>query len=223
MAIIVWQMVLPPDNEIKGLLQIFDWGFCALFLFDWMHSIVTSKHRLHYVFTWGLFDLASSIPAVHGLRLLRFARILRVLQLIRTVRILGQVYRHDRTAFAVALMLLAGIGVIIGVTAAVLHVERGAEGASITTASEAAWWAVVTVSTVGYGDYAPVTDTGRILAVILMITGIGLFATFAGALANLFMRHLTSTLRQSDLEARLKDLEARQAAIMHRHRLGKDD
>ena len=60
--------------------------------------------------------------------------------------------------------------------------------ASIKTAEDVAWWAIVTTSTVGYGDLEPITPEGRVLAVLIMCVGIGLFATFAGALAGVFIR-----------------------------------
>lgn len=217
-CVITWQMLLPTDSEMSRLLVLFDWCFCAGFLMDYIHNIVAADRKLKYIFTWGLIDLASSIPLIPGLRYARFARVIRVLQIFRSIRILKQVYHRDHAAFAVSATMLVGIGVIIGVTAMVLHMESATQGASIKTAQDAAWWAVVTVSTVGYGDYVPITDTGRTLAVVLMITGIGLFATFAGALANIFMKRVvgdgeTST-STSSTDARLKQLEANHAELL---------
>ena len=200
------------------LLVFFDLGFCVIFFLDYVHNIVAANRKLRYIFTWGLFDLASSIPILPGFRYARFASVLRIIRIIRSFRILKQVYHRDHTAFAVSVTMLVGIAIIIGVTATVLHVERTADGASITTGSEATWWAVVTVSTVGYGDYVPVTDTGRTLAVVLMVTGIGLFATFAGALAHIFMRRVIGPAEEETIElsveARISKLEANHAEVL---------
>ena len=215
-GVITWQLTLPAKSEISRLLEIFDWAFCVLFLIDYVRHIVLAENKLKYIFTWGIFDLGSSIPAVGPLRYARLARLLRIMRMLRAGRMLAEVYRRDRTAFAVALLMAAGLATVIGVSTAVLHVEKKAIGANITTGPEAAWWGVVTVSTVGYGDLTPVTDTGRVLAVILMVVGIGLFATFAGAVANVFTRQVQRSANIDSLEDRLIRMERHQRE-MHAH------
>ena len=197
-GVLIWQWTLEPDSEVKSLLLIFDWGFCAVFFVDFLHNFFTAERKLRYLYTWGPFDLASSIPLVAHFRFARFAGLFRVVRIIRSIRILGQVYKRDKAASVVAMMMMGGIATVIGVSVAVLHVERSAPGASILTGPDAAWWGVVTVSTVGYG------------AVVLMVVGIGLFATFAGAIANLFMRQVQKTSSVDSLEDRLMRMEQRQ-------------
>ena len=68
-----------------------------------------------------------------------------------------------------------------------LHVEQNAPGANITTASDALWYTIVTISTVGYGDQYPVTNAGRIVGALIIVVGVGIFGTFTGYLANLFL------------------------------------
>ena len=70
---------------------------------------------------------------------------------------------------------------------AVLYVEHNAPDASITSASDALWWVFVTITTVGYGDRYPVTYAGRLVAMLVMIAGVGLFGTLSGFLANQFL------------------------------------
>ena len=70
---------------------------------------------------------------------------------------------------------------------AMLSVESKSTAANITTASDAIWWAYVTITTVGYGDQYPVTNAGRILGILVMTAGVGLFGTLSGFLANLFL------------------------------------
>ncbi|MBT4768049.1 MAG: ion transporter [Phycisphaerae bacterium] len=212
-CVITWQLTLSQSDEMYNLLEIFDWGFCALFLMDYVRNIIKAQNKRQYLLGWGLLDLVSSIPAIGPLRYARVARIFRVIRVIRGVRLLVQVYRQDRMAFAVAGMMAGGVVIVLGATTAVLHVERAAEGGSIDTGAEAAWWAVVTVSTVGYGDLAPVTDAGRLLAVILMVVGIGLFATFAGAIANVFTRQDQSRADGQTIEERLSQIEQFQREV----------
>ena len=70
---------------------------------------------------------------------------------------------------------------------AVLSAERTSPDANITNASDAIWWAYVTITTVGYGDQFPVTNWGRIVGVLVMTAGVGLFGTLSGFLANMFL------------------------------------
>ena len=69
----------------------------------------------------------------------------------------------------------------------ILDVEQNAPGANITTASDALWYTIVTISTVGYGDRYPVTNEGRVIGSLIIIVGVGIFGTFTGYLANLFL------------------------------------
>jgi voltage-gated potassium channel len=76
---------------------------------------------------------------------------------------------------------------VITCGAAVLSLEKDAKHANITNVGDALWWATTTVTTVGYGDKYPITPEGRIVAVILMITGVGLFSTFSGTVAAMLL------------------------------------
>lgn len=69
----------------------------------------------------------------------------------------------------------------------ILAVERKADGANVTSASDALWYTVVTISTVGYGDQFPVTNAGRLIGILIIVVGVGVFGTFTGYLANLFL------------------------------------
>jgi voltage-gated potassium channel len=69
----------------------------------------------------------------------------------------------------------------------VLALERTAPGATIVTASDAVWYLLVTMSTVGYGDVYPVTDLGRLIGSLIIVVGVGIFGTLTGFLANAFL------------------------------------
>jgi voltage-gated potassium channel len=84
---------------------------------------------------------------------------------------------------AATLGILTSLIIIFGGIAVYL-VEHGHQGANITKLGDALWWAVVTIATVGYGDYYPVTAAGRIIAIFIMLSGIGIFALFVSTLAH---------------------------------------
>ena len=188
MVLVSWQFCLTEKSPLADLFSIFDYVFCGIFFIDYIHQIAVSENRLKYIFTWGIFDLASSIPIVGPLRVLRFAKLFRVLYVIRSIRVLGGVLRRDLVASTVTGVLLLGTVIVVGCCIGVLHLEMNAPNANIHTAEDVAWWAVVTISTVGYGELFPVTPGGRILSVFIMVVGIGSFATLVGAVAGVMLR-----------------------------------
>lgn len=112
---------------------------------------------------------------------------LRPLQLLRLVSALRFLHRSAGTMLRGQTILYAGGATVIVVYVAALAVldsERHAPGASITSFGDALWWALVTVTSVGYGDYSPVTTSGRVIAVGLMIGGIALLSVVTATLAS---------------------------------------
>ena len=97
----------------------------------------------------------------------------------------------------VVLAILASLIIIFGGIGEYLA-EHQYQGANITNLGDAFWWAVVTISTVGYGDYYPVTAVGRIIAVIVMVSGIGIFLLLVGKLSQ---RRLAARKVKSDTDS----------------------
>lgn len=205
-AIVAWLFFADPDTEQSKLLNYFDDLFCLVFFIDYLRQLVKAPHKLRYIFGWGLFDLASSIPAVGPLRLLRLARIVRVVRALRSFRILTQVFRSDRVGAAIVSSMTLTLAGIILACMGVLYYEGQTTGANIKTADDVMWWAVVTTSTVGYGDFYPVTGPGRLLAALVMVLGIGLFATLAAAIASR-MTSMTSLAHPKSIEHRIHELQ----------------
>ncbi len=145
--------------------------------------------RLRYLVRWGWLDLLSSIPAVDVLRWGRAARILRIVRVIRGVKatkLLSEFVLARRAQSAFLAASLIAILLVVFSSAAILQFETSAE-ANIRTPEDAIWWAVVTITTVGYGDRYPVSPEGRIIAALLMTAGVGLFGTFSGFIAAWFL------------------------------------
>ena len=187
------RLFMPEEDELAQMLDKFDYAICGIFLLDFVRSLVTSDRKLRYLFTWGLFDLVSAIPTVGPFRYLKIASAIRVIRVVRSLRILMQVVHRDRPAAAIGLLVLIGMSAFVGICIGVLHFERDAVGSTIKTGDDVVWWAIVTVSTVGYGDEYPVTENGRLLAACLMVVGIGAFAASPTALGVFFKRIQPST------------------------------
>src|SRR6478736_3724835 len=123
------------------------------------------------------------------LKILRVFRLWRVVRLLREygARNIARSLIKDRAGSALFTLLLLGILVLEFGSLEILHIEQYAPGANITTGSDAFWYVIVTISTVGYGDQYPVTNEGRFFGSVIIIIGVGIFGTFTGYLANLFL------------------------------------
>ena len=161
--------------ELAKLLNLFDLITCAIFFVDFLIRLSLAPSKLQYL-RWGWIDLISSIPTLEQLRFGRIFRLIRILRAVKgAVASTRQIKLRDPFLSAVMIYFLC---VFLGATS-VLYLEAEVEGSNIRSARDAIWWAMVTVTTVGYGDFTPVTDEGRILAVTLMSAGIGLFGVFS--------------------------------------------
>jgi voltage-gated potassium channel len=116
----------------------------------------------------------------------RLVRVYRLLSSYGTKNILRSLVR-DRAESAFLTLLLLGILVLEFASLGILRIEGHIDGSNITTASDALWYVLVTISTVGYGDRFPVTNQGRLLGALIIVIGVGIFGTFTGFLANLFL------------------------------------
>jgi voltage-gated potassium channel len=173
----------------RDILDYADYVVCGFFLLDFFHSLHGAENRWRYFITWGWLDLLSSIPMLDVTRWGRIGRIIRVFRVIRGLRLSkliasAMVQRRRENAFLAA--ALVGLLLLVFGSIAILNVETTADS-NIKTAEDAIWWAFTSIMTVGYGDHYPVTSEGRVLAAILMCSGVGLFGTFAGFLASWFI------------------------------------
>ena len=119
----------------------------------------------------------------------RIFRVLRVGRLVRAYGFgtLGRWLLRERAQSALYVVSFLVILVLEVSSILMLPLEARSPDANITTAGDALWWGIVTVTTVGYGDQYPVTTGGRIVGVFVLILGVGLFGTFTGFLANAFL------------------------------------
>ena len=181
-------MRFEPDTLV--ILHWADLAVCGLFFLDFLHSLVTAPNRGRYLVTWGWIDLLSSIPLMSAFRFGRAARIVRVLRVLRAARAsktLAVFFVAHRARSGVVVATLLTFNAILFASISILQFERHAPGASIHTPVDAVWWAVSTITTVGYGDTYPVTPGGRAVAGLLMVGGVALYGIVAGLIASWFI------------------------------------
>ena len=177
------------DPALQQILSVMNALFSVIFLCDFVYRIRTAPSASAYFFRhFGWADLLASLPFPQA-KILRVFRLVRVARLMRDVgpRNLWRSIVRDRAGSALMLLLLMGILVLEFGSLFILRVEQYATGANITSASDAIWYTIVTISTVGYGDQYPVTEAGRIIGTMIIVIGVGIFGTFTGYLANLFL------------------------------------
>jgi voltage-gated potassium channel Kch len=177
------------EESLQEVLWVMNALFSIIFLADFSYRLATAPSRIAYFFRgFGWADLLASVPLAQ-FKILRIFRLMRVYLLLRQVGV-REVRRRlgrDRAGSALYVLLLLGILVLQFGSLGMLYLEQHAAGANITSASDALWYTIVTISTVGYGDRFPVTDAGRLLGSVIIVTGVGIFGTFTGYLANLFL------------------------------------
>jgi voltage-gated potassium channel len=187
--------LLLKDPELREILLVMNAIFSIIFLIDFTYRITTAPSASRYFFVqFGWADLLASLPFAE-LKILRLFRVFRVIRLMRQIgpRTIARRIIRDRANSALLTLLLMGVLVLQYGSLAMLKVEEHANGANITNASDALWYTIVTISTVGYGDKYPITNAGRLIGSFIIIVGVGIFGTFTGYLANAFLAPSKST------------------------------
>ncbi len=193
LAIMVLNLI-PFSDATQQLLLIYDNLICVIFLGDFVMRLRRAPTPGQYFFRErGWLDLLGSVPALGVFKYAALLRLARLSRLARIARLLGGQKREEivkdvlenRGQYAAFITVLAAAVVLVVSSIVVLAFESapGADG-NITTGGDALWWAIVTMTTVGYGDHFPVTMGGRIAAVFVMFMGVGIIGALASILAS---------------------------------------
>ena len=165
----------PTINLVLDSAGVAIWVF---FFVEYVIKLYLAKHKLYFVKTH-IFDLVViAVP---------FLRPLRILRLLRLGSFAASGISHLKALLkkhGLHYVLLAVVFIVFACSGLEVYFEAHAKGANILNFPDALWWSVVTVTTVGYGDKYPVTTGGRVVATILMITGIGLLSVVTANIAS---------------------------------------
>ena len=217
--------------EMTGLLEQIDSFICLIFLGDFFHRLYRAPSKWRFL-RWGWIDFLSSIPTFNLFRsgnVFRIVRIFRILRAFRSVKILMRYLLRNRSHNTFVTVAAFSCLLAMGGSMAILNLEEASPDRNIKTPSDALWWSIVTITTVGYGDRYPVTDAGRLVAAFLMVAGVGLFGTFTGFVASMFVEpdikreenEVHELARQ--IRALRKEIQTMDQKINQRNRPGNPD
>lgn len=171
--------------------QTAEWVFTAMFTIEYLLRIFAAKHRSRYIFSFfGIIDFLAILPAYLGLfltgahtliiiravRLLRVFRILKISRYTNAGRLLVHALKESRAKIGVFLFSVLTIVLLIGTLMYLIEGEKN----GFTSIPKSIYWAIVTITTVGYGDLTPLTTLGQFFSSALMITGYAIIAVPTG-------------------------------------------
>ena len=178
------------------LFLVLEWFFTVLFTIEYVLRIISVRKPWRYVFSfYGIVDLLAILPTyiglfvpnAHELMVIRLLRLLRIFRVFKLVRFLGEADALRRAFYSsrhkIAVFLTAVL-IIVTIMAALMHiVEYNAGNEDFSSLPQSMYWAIVTMTTVGYGDITPVTTLGKFLSAVMMLIGYSMIIVPAGILS----------------------------------------
>lgn len=201
------------DAALDYVLQSMTVLLSIVFAGDFAYRLQAAPSRVAYLGRGlGWADLVSALPLME-VKVLRLPKLLRLRRDLRKQGLGGIATSlvRDRAGSALLMLMFTAILVLEIGSLQILRLESAASGSTITDASDALWYSIATMSTVGYGDTYPVTNAGRLLGSVMIVIGVCIFGTLTGFLANKFVARAEHSAgeppdRDEQLHRRLDDL-----------------
>jgi len=190
------------ERQYGDVLFIMEWGFTLCFTVEYLLRLYVSPKPLAYATSFfGVIDLLAIIPTylalfyagtsylvvIRLLRVLRIFRVLKMLRYLREAQVLLKTLRASARKIIVFFMVVLIMGVIFG---ALMYVTEGGEN-GFSSIPKSIYWAIVTITTVGYGDIVPLTVAGKFIASVVMLTGYSIIAVPTGIITAELAQEMT--------------------------------
>lgn len=217
LIVIIISVALVMMESVSSLLYQYAWQFyiaewiiTAIFTIEYILRIIAINKPKRYIFSfYGIVDLLSTLPsyigfifgganllfAIRALRLLRIFRVLKITRYIGESRRLMLALRKSKAKILVFLFAVIIICIIAGT---LMHLVEG-RGGGFDNIPLSIYWCIVTLTTVGFGDIAPVTPLGRFIASIIMVTGYGIIAVPTGIVSAEFTKATKDSLENTQV------------------------
>jgi voltage-gated potassium channel len=190
-VVVILDSVQSLHAKYGRLFYILEWIFTGIFTIEYILRLICIRRPLKYVFSaFGIIDLLAIIPTylsfvfagaqsllvLRALRLLRVFRIFRLVHFLSELRFLSSAVLSSLRKISIFILFVLTIVVILG---SVIYLVEGPEN-GFTSIPQSIYWAIVTITTVGYGDVAPATPLGKVIASFIMLLGYGIIAVPTG-------------------------------------------
>jgi voltage-gated potassium channel len=179
--------------EARRLLRYIEAGTVAVFTLEYLLRIIVADHKLKFIFSfYGMIDLVAILPFYIAtgldLRSIRAVRLLRLFRMFKLVRYSKAVQRFHR-AFLIAreeliLFFCVACMLLFFSSVGIYYFENDAQPEAYSSVFQSMWWAIVTLTTVGYGDVYPITTGGRVFTFFVLMVGLGIIAVPTGIVSS---------------------------------------
>lgn len=195
-VLVMLESIEPIGTKYALIFNILEWIITVLFSLEYIARIVCVKKPRAYIFSfYGIVDFLSTVPkyislfvvgtnsllALRALRLLRVFRILKLTRFIGESTNFGRALKRSKIKIAVFLSFVLVLCIILGT---VMYLVEGDKNSGFTSIPRSVYWAIVTLTTVGYGDIAPISALGQFIASLIMILGYGIIAIPTGIVTS---------------------------------------
>ena len=180
-----FQTFYKQSPETYFLLNAIDSAICCLFFGSFLLVFFETSSKKGFLKKHWV-DILLCIPFSNAIWM-QYHSVLRLLRSIRSLKFIYDFMNKDEKSSKFVDCCVIGVAFILFSAIAVFNAEKHVDGANIKNLSDSLWWAMATVTTIGYGDRFPVSDIGRIIGGFVMILGVGLYASFTGFIVSKFI------------------------------------
>jgi len=211
-VLVMLESVSEIDAKYHTFLHVTEWIITILFSIEYIARIITVKKPFKYIFSfYGIIDLLSTIPkyisiifaGTHSLVALRALRLLRIFRILKIARYVGEstnLIRALKLSRAKIVLFMLFVFILCIILGTIMYLVESGADSGFTSIPRSVYWAIVTLTTVGYGDIAPLTALGQLIASFIMLMGYAIIAVPTGIVTaemTKTKRHKVQTNTQS--------------------------